>query len=424
MTTGSASDHVEPAVAPPPGNPRFPLFDGLRAIAALSVVVFHTAFYSGAYQASALGPIVARLNIGVAIFFVISGFLIYRPFVAARLDGRGPPAVRDYARRRVLRIVPAYWVALTLLAIYPGLRGVFTGEWPIFYGFAQVYSTDTVLDGISPAWTLGTEIAFYALLPLYAWAVARALRGREAGRAARVELGLLALLAAASVVVRTVASGGDFGTLGLTLPATFAWFAVGMAIAVLSSAAAAGSLRVPAALERATPAWAAAVALYLVLCYSLGAPEGYVFAVQVSYGEALLEFVLSGVVAGLLVLPAAFGWRRGGAPRRLLAAPVMAWLGLVSYGIYLWHHDAILWLIDRGVLDTFSGAPFLALTALAVALTVPIAGLSYYLVERPVLRFKDRRPDRGVSRPERRAAPAGAPAAGAAPGESSGPAGP
>ncbi len=148
------------------------------------------------------------------------------------------------------------------------------------------------------------------------------------------------------------------------------------------------------------------------------------FAVQVSYGEALLEFVLSGVVAGLLVLPAAFGWRRGGAPRRLLAAPVMAWLGLVSYGIYLWHHDAILWLIDRGVLDTFSGAPFLALTALGVALTVPIAGLSYYLVERPVLRFKDRRPDRGVSRPERRAAPAGAPAAGAAPGESSGPAGP
>ena len=413
---------AEPAVAPPPGNPRFPLFDGLRAIAALSVVTYHTAFYSQAYQQSDLGPIVARLNIGVAIFFVISGFLIYRPFVAARMEGRAAPAVRDYARRRFLRIVPAYWVALTVLAIYPGVRGAFTGEWPIFYGFAQVYSTDTVLDGISPAWTLGTEIAFYAALPIYAWVVGRSLRDRPG--AMRLELVLLAVLAAASVAARTVANTGDFGTLGLTLPGTFAWFAVGMALAVVSSAAAVGRVAAPAVLSRATAAWVAAGLLYLAMCYALGAPDGYVFATPVSTGDAFVEFVMSGAIAGLLVLPAVFGWERGEAPRRVLGAPVVAWLGLISYGIYLWHHDVILWLIDRGVLDTFDGIPFLALTVLALGMTVAIAALSYYVVERPLLRLKDRRRARPVRPPDPRGAPAATPPAAGARGGPSGPAGP
>ena len=411
------STRVEPAVAPPPGNPRFPLFDGLRAVAALSVVAYHTAFYSQAYQQSSFGPLLARLNIGVAIFFVVSGFLIYRPFAAARHGGAAAPALRDYARRRFLRIAPAYWVALTILAFWPGVRGLWSGEWPIFYGFAQVYSTETVLDGISPAWTLGTELAFYAVLPLYAWAVARWLRDRPG--AVRIELVLLALLAGASTAVRVVAFGDDLGTLALTLPATFAWFAVGLAMAVVSAGRSGDA---PRLLGRAGPAWIAAAALYVVLCYSLGRPEGYVFTARPGYGAALLEFLLSGAIAGLFVLPAVFAWRSGGAPRRLLAARPVAWLGLVSYGIYLWHHDVILWLVARGVVERSEGAPFLALTALAVAIVVPIAALSYYLVERPLLRLKPGAA--GLSSPRPRAAPAAARPAGGARGGPGGPAAP
>ena len=412
------STTVEPAVEPPPGNPRFPLFDGLRAVAALSVVVFHTAFYSQAYQQNAFGPLLSRLNIGVAIFFVISGFLLYRPFVAARHGGPRAPALRDYARRRVLRIVPAYWVALTILALYPGLRGMWS-DWPVYFGFAQVYSPDTVLNGIAPAWTLGTEIAFYAVLPLYAWAAGRWLRDRPG--AVRLELLLLGLLAVASTVVRVVAIGGHVGTLGLTLPATFAWFAVGMALAVVSTQPAAA---VPRVLARAGAAWVAAGVLYVVLCYSLGRPAGYVFSERPGYAAALWEFVLSGAIAGLLALPAAFGWRAAGAPRRLLSAPAVAWLGLVSYGIYLWHNDVIVWLIDHGLLRRFSGLPFLALTVAALLIVVAIAALSYYLVERPLLRLKPgaRRPRAGD--PGRRAAPGAAPSAGAARGGPTGRAAP
>jgi len=73
------------ALTPPPGNPRFPLFDGLRAVAALSVLLYHAGFYSRANEgATGLSPYLARLNVGVAVFFVISGFLLYRPLLAAR----------------------------------------------------------------------------------------------------------------------------------------------------------------------------------------------------------------------------------------------------------------------------------------------------------------------------------------------------
>src|SRR4051812_32160566 len=136
------------ALAPPPGNPRFPQVDGLRAFAALAVLVTHTAFLSGFNGRGFAGEVTARLDVGVTLFFVISGFLLYRPFVAARLEGRAGPRVTRYARRRVLRIVPAYWLALTVLAIWPGLVGVHTDHWWVYYGFLQDVRTSWIQGGI------------------------------------------------------------------------------------------------------------------------------------------------------------------------------------------------------------------------------------------------------------------------------------
>ena len=102
---GSAS--VPDVVAPPPRHPRFPLLDGLRAIAVLTVVLVHVAFFGEAIGPSLGGRLLAHLNIGVTIFFLISGFLLYRPFIAHRAGGPGAPAVTQYAKRRLLRIFPA-----------------------------------------------------------------------------------------------------------------------------------------------------------------------------------------------------------------------------------------------------------------------------------------------------------------------------
>ena len=130
---------ASPAFTPPPGNPRFPLLDAMRGIAAGMIVLCHTAGVSTFSTDNALGAYAARLNMGVTLFFLLSGFLLYRPFFAARIQGRPPIRIRDYARRRVLRIVPAYWVALTVLALWPGLAGLWDGDWWRYYTFAQVY---------------------------------------------------------------------------------------------------------------------------------------------------------------------------------------------------------------------------------------------------------------------------------------------
>src|ERR671917_647212 len=169
----------------------------MRALAAIAIVLTHTAGVSGFNTDNALGAYTARLNLGVTLFFLLSGFLLYRPFVAARLEGRPPVRIRDYTRRRILRIVPAYWTALTVLALWPGLPAIWDGEWWRSYTFTQIYWADSVVQGIFPAWTLCIEISFYLALPFIAVAI-----GRLVGTRWRVELAVLALLAGASVALR------------------------------------------------------------------------------------------------------------------------------------------------------------------------------------------------------------------------------
>src|SRR5437763_13055183 len=129
---------------------RFPLFDSLRAIAALAVVTTHAAFFSGALNSHIpiLRQVAARLDVGVTVFFFISAFLLYRPFAWAALREEPAPEVLPYAWRRVLRIVPAYWLALTVSALWLGQKDVFTPSGIlIHYGFAQIYSTGTLDTG-------------------------------------------------------------------------------------------------------------------------------------------------------------------------------------------------------------------------------------------------------------------------------------
>jgi len=144
---------------------RFPLFNSLRAIAALTIFAYHVAFALGFLGGRTLSPWLAQLNVGVPIFFLISGFLLYRPFAQARFDRVRMPAIGGYTVRRVLRIVPAYWLALTVISLWLGLDGIFSPRGVgTYYGFFQVYNYSTVTGGIGQAWTIDVEITFYALL--------------------------------------------------------------------------------------------------------------------------------------------------------------------------------------------------------------------------------------------------------------------
>jgi peptidoglycan/LPS O-acetylase OafA/YrhL len=372
---------------------RFPLVDSLRAIAALAVLGTHAAFFAGAYgPGSAIGPYAQRLDVGVTIFFVISGFLLYRPFVKARMSGERPPATGPYAWRRFLRIVPAYWVALTVTAVSLGTAGVFTPSGiPTFYGLAQTYRESTISGGLTQAWTLSIELAFYAFLPLYALALRRLVPGRGVRTEAA---GLVALVAASEVWKVAVLAGGDpeqvhISPALLALPAWWDHFAIGMGLAVLTVwiERRGRPPRWVAALDRfPTGAWLVAALAFWAVSTHIGI--GDEFFGPVSNRQYLLRAGLYGVIALGLVLPAVVGDPTRGLPRRVLGWRVLGWLGLVSYGIYLWH-DAVLEQLARWDFGSVTIVhPYAQWPLAGLAGATLLAAVSYYAVERPALGLK------------------------------------
>lgn len=399
-----------PALAPPPGNPRFPLVDSLRGIAVLSVVVYHVTGITGAMNDPTIGKVYAVLgNQGVVIFFILSGFLLYRPYAAAHATGRPRPSAGRYARRRALRILPAYWTALTILAVAPGVIGVFSGDWWRYYFFLQNYSHATINEGIPPAWTLAVEASFYAVLP--AWALALRGVGARLGRRRwlQAELLMVGVAAAVGVFVQVAASRLLISNLlATTLLGECAWFALGMALAVLSVEDQRRSEpRLIISLARRFPGlcWIGAAACLLGVAAVVNAGGVIKLILSLSerqpYLRTLGNLVLTGGLGTLLVAPAVFGHARGGFPQRILAWRWLAALGLISYGVYLYHLTFAELIGERADPSRFTDpglglvarAQHLATPALLVltlAASVAAATLSYRFVELPFLRLKER----------------------------------
>jgi len=393
-----------PALTPPPGNPRFALFDSLRGIAVLAVVVFHAFLVCGSLERRVIGDAAGVLGShGPIVFFAISGFLLYRPWVAARAAQAPPLRALGYARRRALRILPAYWTALTVLAIYPGISGVFSGDWWRYYLFLQLYDGDTLSRAIPVAWTLCVEVSFYAALPLWA----AGMRALSAGRPAwlRAELGALALVAVAGAAVQVAAAREAVSDLvAQSLAGQCTWFALGMAMAVASVALAE---RRPA-IARPGLCWAGAAAAFAALTalnYDSGGLLGIVQRLQSPqpYARALAEPALTAALVALLLAPAVFAEQVSSFPRRVLTAAPLVWLGVISYGVYLWHLTIAEVLALRAVPQHFAatgldlaaelpGAATPVVLVLTLAASSAVAAFSYRFVELPFLRRKERAP--------------------------------
>jgi peptidoglycan/LPS O-acetylase OafA/YrhL len=391
---------------------RFECFDGLRAVAALSVLLLHTAWISGFTQRSSLGAYTSRLEIGVAVFFLISGFLLYRPFAVSHLDDRPGPDARRFWRRRLLRIVPAYWLALTVLAY--GFHVVSMGQgwqgFAVHYLFLQIYVPTGIVTGITQAWTLCTEVAFYLFLPCYAWLLGRDRARRSQTHQLANELVGVAILYAVSVAFRdwalhlpvlTVRNGkfvalcGDhcltrptYATLLPTwLPSYFDMFALGMLLAVVSAWF---------VQRRSEPRWLKSRFVPWV-CWA-GAALTFVLVSHVVPDHSILDFTtvrvalerqaLYGVFAFLLLVPAVFGPQDQTVIRRLLRSWPLASLGVISYGIYLWHLDLAHQLLKWTGWNP-GKEPFWVLTGPVLALAVVFATASYFALERPILRRKN-----------------------------------
>jgi peptidoglycan/LPS O-acetylase OafA/YrhL len=367
-------------------DPRFPLFESLRAIAALTVFAFHAVFFQHLLAGRGSSPYLYQLDVGVTIFFLISGFLLYRPFVRARHAGEPLPGVWPYAARRVLRIVPGYWLALTIIALWLGVGRVFTPRGVVvYYGFLFVYSNHDLVvpllnGGFGQLWTVCVEVTFYAMLPVWAAALRR-VRFRTERDWLMSELVPLLVLAA-SAVAWQLATLGPQGAGGLArfqssrnvLPNFLDHFALGMALAVLSVHLGGRRPYAPVRLIARFPAipWLAALAVFALVgqLNHLFSPK----AAEVARHE------LRGLVALAIVVPAVFGDPSRGLVRRLLARRELLWIGLISYGVYLWHPALMKEVSAR---DVGLSGPLWALLMLAP--TIAVAAASYYGVERHAL---------------------------------------
>lgn len=320
---------------------RVPSLTGIRAVAALLVVLTHAAYTTGKYPQGYLGLVYSRMEIGVPIFFVLSGFLLFSPWVNRAVDGRPAPSVRRYAWHRVRRIMPAYVV--TVLAAYlvyhfrtagpnPGhtWEGLFrnltlTQIYTDHYMFAFLHQ------GLTQMWSLAVEVAFYAVLPALAYLLLVVLCRRQ-WRPGLLLMGLAALAAVSPAwmwLVHTSTWLPDGAR--LWLPGYLAWFVGGMLLAVLQ--------------PMGVRAYALACVPLAVVCFFIVATPiaGEPTTSPAELREALAKTAFYAVIATLVVAPLALTGRREatddrpGLYSRFMASRPMVFLGEISYEIFLIH---------------------------------------------------------------------------------------
>jgi peptidoglycan/LPS O-acetylase OafA/YrhL len=372
-----------------PTTGRGAALDGIRGLAALAVLGFHVWLYLPVGQP---GPrvtlsshILFELNMGLICFFVLSGYLLYRPFARAALTRVGRVNMRRYARRRAARILPAYYVCIAgaLLAYWavgasqmvPPLRQI-----ALFAVFGQGYSIQTLTAIDAVTWTLCVEVCFYILLPLLGLIAYRLGPDRIGGQVAL----LLALIAATLTWNALVYSGGWGSVAAKTLPAYIGHFALGMLVALWAEhralrAQTSGS----ATLSQGATALAVGAGLALVIA------TGYWHEHWGSRTAAHGVIVNLPAAAGFALVVAALACGRGPATAGFRWRPLIG-AGLVSYGIYLWHIPVIL------VAQQLAILPSQLLPRLLVVLfpTLALATLSWVYLERPlILRAAQRRPE-------------------------------
>jgi len=374
------------------------------------VLLSHVAFWTGASASGVVGGLSARGELGVAIFFALSAFLLSTPFVRRGLGEDTSWSAGTYLLRRAARILPAYLLALggvVLAAVLLGGAAADVLDVPtvlVHLVIGQGWTGET-FQSFTQTWSLTTEVAFYLLLPLVAATLAPVAKGASPATSARRMLVLLGVVAVAGLAVQT---GADLlppraaGIVATSVAGHAAWFALGAAVSVVLEADRAGvpvSRRPAIEVLRTSPGTLVVLAgtLWLVASTPIAGPRDLEPA---SAGAALATEVLYGLVAGCLRLAAT----SRGVPELITASPAagfIRWLGDISYGVFLWH--VLVLQIAFAALDLqLFAAPFVLTLVLVTVVSVGLAHLSWTLVERHALaRAHGRRDARALHRANR-----------------------
>ncbi len=368
--------------SPRPGVFRLDALDGLRGLACLLVYFTHLG------QNLRLGPLVVLGFTGVQIFFVLSGFLMFSPFVSALLGKRPMPDWRSYAIRRFTRIYPPYFVALVL---FTAMRHVSKTRLPttdnliahIFLIFN--YSERSYFFTINAVfWSLAIEAQFYLVLPVVVW-----LATRLVGRAGWAPLVATVL---GFYLVGLVMRGVEYHLTPDSLAdeprfwsvlAYLDLFGAGMLVALLKPVLGA-RLR-----EAWRPRWwliLVGVAIFLAsnLWSDMVAPGGWQSGRSVLYTVGFPVAICLGIA---LVLLSMVSWPDGRFP--VLSWKPLVWVGTISYSIYLYHigvQYALLLVFGRMGWD-LGPTGMLVFSLGALVPTLAVSAILFSLVEQPAMRW-------------------------------------
>ena len=410
MTTAPQAAPAQDLAGRPTRFPHRPALDGIRGVFMVIFMLFHlgVAAFQGAWVA-------------VNVFFVLSGFLIVRLLVAER-EASGRLRLLEFYRRRARRLLPALFLVLGAIVAYGMLlapddarrpmRGDvlatlgFVMNWRLILRDDQYFEQFGNPSYLRHAWTLAVEEQFYVLAPLLVLGLVALLARR------RARVGVLLALAAVSAVWTAVVGIGSMSAqshayYGTDTRAQALLVGAALAFALVSrdrdpqrderaaqadnidpepevktgesvDAAGSGEDQAPRRTSWAglSPAVVTAVGWVSLVLLVAGTVVVAPFPSWVyDYGGML---VLSAVAAALVLVAAD---DRAPSLQRVLGAPPLAYLGKLSYGLYLWHWPITLWLGQA-----MPEAPTWQVVVVGLTLTFLLAKLSYDLVEQPVLR--------------------------------------
>ena len=359
------------SVARAAGGTRVASLTGIRAVAALLVVATHAAYATGKYTHGYVGLLYSRLEIGVPIFFVLSGFLLFRPWVRAAATGGPDPSVRRYAWHRVRRIMPAY--AVTVLAAFALYHFHEAGPNPghtwigllrnltLTQLYTDNYDYGYLHQGLTQMWSLAVEVSFYVVLPALSYFLLVSV-GRRVWRPGLL-LTSIAVLGLISPAWLLLVHNTDLLPNGarLWLPTYLLWFLAGMVLTVLQAM----GVRCNAFVVLPIAVFSFFIAATPIAGEPTTSPTGL--------AQAIVKTVFYAAIAALLLAPAALG--DDGWYTRFLGSRPMVWLGEISYEIFLVHlvlmEIAMTFVLHKQV---YTGS-MTGLFVVTMALTIPVAWL-------------------------------------------------
>ncbi|MEF0862961.1 MULTISPECIES: acyltransferase family protein [Rhizobium] len=379
--------------------------DFMRAVACLMVLAHHLALRMNFYKIPPgldLTFMLARFgNHGVSVFFVLSGFLLSRPFWLALDKAQPLPSLKIYTMRRAARILPGFWFALTVgfvlsFTVYGfPLDGELIGRYIAgFFLMSQWHwRTFFPVQGDGPLWSIPFETTCYVLLPIgFLLPFYAKPRSRSPLVSRLFWIGFIAAsllghwLVVTYLPTDSVGRGWEYGFEGgakewmprynpIGFFAIFAIGALAAGIQTIIPARRSAIYDVIGALAIVMGAWQ--------LPQSIGgAAEGYAW-LGIPYQFPLLPL---GVAIALTTLPQSL------LLAKLLDNPIIRYVATVSFGVYIWQ-DIVLtlmttlfpWSFGIGSNDVLGGWITSSLVAIVIIFTIGTA--SYFLLERPVIRW-------------------------------------